>query len=258
MMKLLITRAEPHASALAEQLTQIGVESCSVPVMNIEPIALTGVTRNQVLDLDGFSTVIVVSANAAALLAEHIDHYWPQLPVNLNWVAIGEATANKLAACLPELPREAIYIPDGTDSEALLALSVLASVETQKLLIVKGEGGRQLIQQGLAERGARVVELPLYRRQPNLAESKALKQALSSHCDWIQVASAESFLFMLEMLGVKGANSNTAALPHTAKWLVPSLRVADVLIAHGVSSEHILCCKSASNDAIVSEVLGAL
>jgi uroporphyrinogen-III synthase len=260
-MTLLITRAEPHAAQLAQLLEQSGVETVSVPVMSIEPVTLSGVHRSTLLGLDGFSTVVVVSANAAYWLAEHIDQYWPQLPININWVAIGQATANALMEHIPELPLDAIHVSNGPDSEALLSLSVFQSVSSAtlsikklsiKILIAKGEGGRELIQQVLSHRGASVTELPLYRRVVNRVEIQRLIHTFQQPLSWVQVASGDSFLNILAMLEGTFTSAELAELP--IKWLVPSDRVAQILISHGMPSSAVVGCEGASNDALVSMV----
>ena len=52
----------------------------------------------------------------------------------------------------------------GHTSEDLLQLPELATLEHEKVLVVRGQEGRELIPQTLERRGARVTVLPLYRR----------------------------------------------------------------------------------------------
>ena len=249
-MKLLITRAEPHASQLATLLNQKGIASASVQVMTIAPVVLTGASRSTLLDLDSFATIIVVSANAARGLADHIDQYWPQLPINIHWVAIGQGTANELVKQIPELSLSQIHIPDGTDSEALLSLSVFESIAHTKILIAKGEGGRELIRSELAGRGAKITELSLYRRVANVVAAEELVRELEVPLDWVQVASGDSFLHILTML--EGTVMRETLKDLAVTWLVPSERVASVLILNGISVSNIICCSGASNSAVVS------
>jgi uroporphyrinogen-III synthase len=251
-MKCLITRSEPHASELASRISELGGTSSIVTVMDIEPIPLSGADRSCILDLDLFSFVIVVSANAAHYLGELIDQYWPQLPLGLQWVAIGQATAKALTQAIPELSLRDVHCPEGTDSEALLALSLWKDVSDRRVLLVKGLGGRTHIQEQLAEQGANVSELPLYQRKALKQNKASLIDAMASSPKYIQIASGDSFQSLLVMLGklspeVWGCSSSY--------WLVPSQRVAGLLESHGLSRSKIVVCQGASNNAVLSAIV---
>ncbi|MFC3152548.1 uroporphyrinogen-III synthase [Litoribrevibacter euphylliae] len=260
-MKLLITRSEPHATQLSDTLQKLGsqsirVDTFHVPVMVIEPLALSGVSKSQLLNLDTFDIVIVISANAAELLATHIDHYWPQLPIGIEWVAIGQATANALSKHIPELVASDIHVPSGTDSEALMHLDVFQTLKDKKALLVKGQGGRDLIRNTVVERGAKVTELPLYQRQPAMAHAETLAEAFREPLDIIQVASGDSFLNMVAML--EGRIDRQCLYSSTLCWLVPSVRVAQVLVSNGIPESAIRVCDGASNDAVLTAVEGLI
>ncbi|GLQ33065.1 uroporphyrinogen-III synthase [Litoribrevibacter albus] len=251
-MKFLITRAEPHASQLAAALNAKAISTEAVPVMSIAPVELSGAARSRLMNLDLYDSVIVISANAAELLAAHLDQYWPQLPVGIEWVAIGQATANMLASELGELSSDQIHVPDGTDSEALMQLPVFQQVSGAKVLLVKGEGGRDVIHQTLSERGASVTELVLYQRQPAMEFAEQLVQVFRQQPQFVQIASGDSFLNLLAML--EGHLDRGSVVSSDAYWLVPSDRVADLLHSHQVRKEKVLVCNGASNQAILARI----
>ena len=250
-MQFLITRSEPHATQLAQQLTELGVSSTFAELMTIEPQPLSGSQRSHLLNLDLFDTIICVSANAAKTLAEFIDQYWPQLPVDLNWIAIGQATANTLAEHIPELSTSEIILPNGTDSEALLALPQLEQAKGKKVLLAKGVGGRDLIQQALTEAGATVTELELYKRTPAFQSSTSLVDALNQQPDFIQIASGDAFFCLLALLKQQQQDKKLIT-QQTGLWLVPSQRVSSILQEHGIPSHQVAVCDGASNQAIIS------
>lgn len=66
---------------------------------------------------------------------------------------------------------------EGADSEALLALPELGAVRGQRILIVRGEGGRTLLADTLAARGAQVDHAVVYRRLPLPPDLAALRQS---------------------------------------------------------------------------------
>lgn len=138
-----------------------GFRAVHVPALAIEPLSLSARERNQLMDLDQCRAVIFASTNAVRLGVEALEHYWPQWPTGVDWIGVGEATARALHA--EGLPAR---IPDhGFNSEAVLALPGLQALTESKVLLLRGEGGRGLMEKTLSERGAAVHAVPLYRRQ---------------------------------------------------------------------------------------------
>ncbi|QTF92624.1 uroporphyrinogen-III synthase, partial [Halomonas sp. BM-2019] len=88
------------------------------------------------LDFDHFRRVVVVSPFAAECLAEALDRYWPQLPVGIDYYAVGAATAEALHARLGVR----VHVPPasaGEDtSEALLRLGSLRELTGEQVLLV--------------------------------------------------------------------------------------------------------------------------
>src|SRR6185295_12379471 len=93
----------------------------------------------------------------------------------------------------------------GADSEALLAAPELADVTGKRVLIVRGEGGRALLGNMLAARGATVNYAECYRRVRPVADAAPLI------ADWqrglihaVTVSSAEGLDNLLAMTGSEG------------------------------------------------------
>lgn len=163
MSTVLITRPDDQTEALAQRLRAAGHRPLHRPALLIEPLPVTGDHRRRLLDLDQFHAVFFVSANAARLALEAMADLWPQWPLGVHWLAVGEATAAVIAAAglTPQTPAS------GFNSEAVLALPCLADVTERPILICRGETGRDWLAAQLRERGARVTILPFYRRRPN-------------------------------------------------------------------------------------------
>ena len=157
--RILICRPEPEASRLARVFEQAGAEVRLLPLVAREPLPETPEQRSTLQELDNFTHVIAVSPYAAKRLLEEADAWWPQLPVGIHWYGVGAATAAELGrhGLRPRRPSE------GWTSEALLALPSLQNLEHERVLLARGEHGRELIRQTLESRGARVTVLPLYR-----------------------------------------------------------------------------------------------
>ena len=89
---LLLTRAEPDNQRLASALAALGVSTRSLPLLSIEPQPESPDQRELMLDIDRYNAVIVVSPVAARLGVERLDAYWPQMPVGIDWFAVGHGT----------------------------------------------------------------------------------------------------------------------------------------------------------------------
>lgn len=158
--RVLICRPEPEASRLARQFQSAGAETFVFPLVDREPLPETPERRTTILSLDEFSHVIAVSPYAARLLLEELDTWWPQLPAGLKWYGVGAGTAKALA----EYGINAQKPHEGWTSEALLKLPSLAHLNGERVLVARGEAGRELTRKTLEARGGRVTIMPLYRR----------------------------------------------------------------------------------------------
>ncbi|NVK43840.1 MAG: uroporphyrinogen-III synthase [Oceanospirillaceae bacterium] len=222
--RILVTRPRHQAAAQASRLAELGADVLQLPLLEIEPLTdrdpAFAEARRHILDLDLYRAVIFVSANAARLGAELIDDYWPQLPVAIDWLAIGATTA----ATLGEYGIPAYHSPDGYDSEALLGSAPLQRVSGERILIVRGDSGRDMLASELTARGARVDYACLYRRarpehDPTVLESTIYGQPLSA----ILITSGES----LENLIQLADGSDAATGLRNCLLVVPSRRIAD-------------------------------
>lgn len=158
--RVLVCRPQPEAERLAARFRSAGARARTLPLLVREPLAETPVQRGIIQDLDRYQHIIVVSPYAARQLLARIDTWWPQLPVGIHWYGVGAGTVAVLEAAGLS-PQRA---HDGVTSEHLLALPALADIAGTRVLIARGEGGRDLIPETLRERGAEVTLLPMYRR----------------------------------------------------------------------------------------------
>lgn len=117
--RLLLTRPAEESAALACELSSVGIYSSSLPLLSIQPLALTGAQRALIAHLDRYCAVIVVSKPAARLGLALVSQYWPQPPTQ-KWFSVGVATAQ----ILTDYGLDVSYPQSADDSEALLALPV--------------------------------------------------------------------------------------------------------------------------------------
>ncbi|HSP01602.1 MAG TPA: uroporphyrinogen-III synthase [Thioalkalivibrio sp.] len=173
--RILICRPQPEADRLAEGFRDAGADARVLPLITREPLPEDPATRTTILNLDEFSHIIAVSPYAASLLLEWLDTWWPQIPAGIHWYGVGAGTAavfasHGLSTRQPET---------GHTSEDLLQLPELARFDHEKVLLVRGEEGRELLPQTLEKRGARITVLSLYRRYCPAYEDATLKAMLN-------------------------------------------------------------------------------
>ena len=98
--RVLVTRPAPQAEALCQSLREMGADPVRFPTLEIEPaesyMDSLEPLKQKFMELDRYHAVIFVSTNAARLGFEWIDSYWPQLPIKIHWLAVGDATARTL------------------------------------------------------------------------------------------------------------------------------------------------------------------
>lgn len=160
LVHVLVTRPEGQQHVLLAALRQARFEVSYAPSLHIEASDLNAHERRYLENIDHYHAVIFISRNAAQFALAHLDGIWPQWPVAVNWLAVGEATAAILtqAGMQPEHP------PEGFNSEALLAMPCLQDLAAKKVLLLRGEGGREVLAPALRQRAEQLDEVVLYRR----------------------------------------------------------------------------------------------
>ncbi len=243
---ILVTRPAGQAGGLLASLAQHGLCGIHQPMMVLHPLAeLPPGLRQCLIDLDQYQHVIFISVNAVRFGLDCIDDYWPQLPTGINWYAVGVSTA----ALLAQRGLEPLSPEAQMDSEGLLVLPELAQVESQKVLIIKGEGGRQALKKVLTARGAQVDELACYQRRcPDLAPGKLAQILDTRQVDTVLISSGEGLNNMLTLLSDK---ENTKF--RDIGLVVPSSRVATLAQQAGFTD--ITTAANASDDAMLEALL---
>jgi uroporphyrinogen-III synthase len=237
--RVLLTRPAEESAALAATLSDAGIFSSSLPLLDTEPLPITPAQQAVFDDLGRYCAVIVVSKPAARLAVQRLDRRWPQLP----WFSVGAATAQVLA----DQGLDVHYPQTGDDSEALLALPALREAIARpgaRVLILRGEGGRELLAERLREQGASVEYLALYRRFLPAYDVGVLMQRIQlERLNGLVVSSGQGFLHLQALAGPDWPL--VAQLP----LFVPSPRVCEMARAAG--AEKVVDCRGASAAALL-------
>ncbi len=213
-LRVLVTRPAAQAEAFCRLLRAAGARPVPFPVLAIEPLP-PAVAPPLPARLDW---VIFVSANA-------VRHGLPWLRRQAAFPAARVAAIGRQTAARLDEASQPVHLvaPPPHTSEALLAQPALAEVTGRTVLIVRGEGGRTLLADTLAARGARVHHLIAYRRtRPAVAPDALARLLAEPGVDVAAVTSVEALHNLLAMAG-KLARAELLARP----LLVGSARMAE-------------------------------
>lgn len=237
--RLLLTRPADDCEALAEVLAGQGIFSSCLPLLAIAPLPVSDTMRQTFAGLSRYSAVIVVSKPAARIAGQLIDAV-PAMP----WFSVGAATAQ----ILRDRGLDAHCPDEGDDSEALLQLPrLLEAVERPgaQVLILRGEGGRELLAERLRALGASVEYLELYRRDlPDYPLRELPRRIAAERLNGLVVSSGQGFEHLRQLAG------DTWPALAQMPLFVPSPRVAEQARAAGART--VVDCRGASAAALLT------
>jgi uroporphyrinogen-III synthase len=212
--RVLITRPREQAQALERLVRESGGEPVCVPAIEILPLADPAAFHALADRLAQFDLAIFISRNAVRRALDLLaGRPWP---AGLKVASVGQGSR----AELEKRGFANVIAPAAqSDSEALLALPALAAVRGSRIVIFRGEGGRELLGRELAARGASVEHAACYRRVA--PEAAAMRSAWAGGMDAVTVSSAEGLANLFAMLG-KDAARRLSGIP----LFVPHPRVA--------------------------------
>jgi uroporphyrinogen-III synthase len=197
--------------------------------------------KNRVLALDNYQHVIFISANAVECGMTWLTAWWPQWPLGIKWYAIGRATARQLAS----YEVDAVAGHDAMNSETLLANPQLQSVNGERILIVRGIGGRETLAHTLRERGAQVDYCEVYERHAaHYAEPRLHDFFAHGNCAII-ANSGETMLALLAQADAEQLRERLLQTP----VVVPGERVAQLAKEKGFAQ--VVTARNASADATI-------
>jgi hydroxymethylbilane synthase len=158
-LRIMVTRADHQASALAKALEALGAEAVTCPVIAIEPIA---VDPALVQDLGRYDWLVLTSANGVDRLRELLRDARSDFPAHMRVAAIGPETAARAreAGMTPAL------IPQRFIAEELSAALAATVSPGARILLARAAGARDVLPEQLRAHGAHVDVLETYRAVP--------------------------------------------------------------------------------------------
>jgi uroporphyrinogen-III synthase len=219
---VVVTRPRELAGFLAALIERAGGRAWRFPAIEIAPPSDPTAAARILARIGEADFAVFVSPTAVRQALEGMAAW----PAGVQAYAVGEGTR-------AELERRGIPArapATGADSEALLELPELQRLAGRRVVIVCGEGGRELLGETLAARGARVERAECYRRRLPQADPAALLEAWAAGAvHAVTVSSSEGLSNLERLLGEAGA-ARLRATP----LFVPHPRVAEAARRAGV------------------------
>lgn len=194
---IMITRPAHQAGALAQDIKAAGSEAFLFPTLEIIPTELSDKNKETIQQLSQFDMVIFISPNAVEHGLKQIKTVL-EFPENILLATIGQASAKTLH---DTLGRQADIVPENNfNSEGLLATNAMQDVTNKRILIIRGDGGREHLKQTLEQRGATVEYLDVYQRAKPATNTSNLEQYLQNNqIAAIVITSANGLQNLLEL-----------------------------------------------------------
>lgn len=188
---VILTRPAAQAKDFASQVLAMGRPVEYFALLEIQSLEDNSALLAQIRRLREHALLVFVSPNA-------IDAFFRltnDLPKDLPVAVMGEGSRLRLAEYGLNDQTAKIIRPANrmkTDSETLLEVLDLDVLRGKKVLIIRGETGRELLADALRANGVEVVQVAAYRRAvPDLTEQRKhhLCRLLEQENDWIITSS---------------------------------------------------------------------
>lgn len=238
---VVITRPAQQAGPLAASIAALGLRVTLLPLLEIHALdapeecaRLAGVLAR----LADYDLVAFVSPNAVDCAFAHLAAW----PPGVALAVVGEGSRLALAAHGVNDGNASITSPGEqarSDSEHLLLALDLPALRGKRVLIVRGDGGRDFLADGLRAAGAEVEFVTAYRRAvPRLTPTlrATLEHLLQHNQDWI-ITSSEALRGLLSLLAQMDEEAGESAVfvvkMKQQHLIVPHARIAQSAAALG-------------------------
>ena len=243
---VLVTRAPHQAGPLCELIEQANGIAVRFPVTTICEVENQAQLESAVAHVPQADKVIFVSPNAVEFGLKVLKTHAIRIDPKTEILAVGPGTANRLreqGLPVSGIPR------DRFNSEGLLKLPQLTQVEGQKVVIFRGEGGRERLHDRLIALGAGVDYVECYQRfLPEQIDTRAITMWRNGEIDVVTLTSNTAADHLLQLL-----SSSDHDLFEKAVIATVSTRIEQYCRQLGCAGQ-ILVSTGPGNEALVSRI----
>jgi uroporphyrinogen III methyltransferase/synthase len=182
---VVVTRAREQASALSARLEDLGAEVLALPAIEISPLTFT------LPDLSAYEWLVFTSANGVraffhdGLAPAGLD---ARALAGVRLAAIGPGTAHALTT----RGLRADLLPERFVAESLLEAFPDPATDGARVLLARADVARDILPEGLEERGYTVDVLPVYRTRPATPDPALVARVREGRFDAVTFTSSST------------------------------------------------------------------
>lgn len=165
------TRPETRAKNLTDFLQSQGINVLNLPLLELVSCDLSEQEKSHLTQINAYQTLIFISETAVTYFFDFIKNYQISLHPNLTFIAVGQKTAhvfNQFWQKNYPTPPNLLTPSDfhlSENNEGLLQLSIIQSLKKgEKVLLLKGKDGRELLKNTLLAKDVIVDNVDFYQR----------------------------------------------------------------------------------------------
>ena len=200
-INILVTRPIHQSTFLAEGIRAMGGNPILLPVLEITDVKDLNPLIDLISRLDEFDWAIFVSPNAVNKAMQLIGKQ-RILPPYIRFAAVGKGSAD----ALKHYGVNEVLVPvEHFDSEALLQQEQLQDMAGKRVVIFRGNGGRELLGDTLIQRGASLEYAECYqRRKPDIDTTSLLSAWMQGEIHAVIITSSEGLHNLFDIIGKLG------------------------------------------------------
>lgn len=192
-LNIVVTHPREQTKTLAQEIARLGGNCIQLPLLEIAALPDDTHLRSVIARLHEFDLAIFISPNAVRYGMQSILKAGG-LPTSLRIATIGSSSAKAL---LEYGVNHVITPKDQFDSESLLAAAELQNVSHKRIVIFRGESGRELLADTLKSRGAIVEYAACYQR---IKIAQDISILLAANPDVLTISSSEALHHLQDSL----------------------------------------------------------
>jgi uroporphyrinogen-III synthase len=233
---VVITRPLAQARVMAPRVEALGRKAVVFPLLCIAPAENPDQLRDRFRDLSVYEMVIFVSPNAVDAAFQFISGW----PYGVKIGIVGEGSRLALRQYGVTDDNTTIIGPRDTekmDSEELLKSLHIESLCGKRVLIVRGQAGRDFLSHILRSLNIEVEHLTAYHRlapQLDAAQTVQFLQLLDDENEWL-ITSSEALRNLLDLASRLGGGERVVKLQRK-KFIVSHHRIAETARSLGFQS----------------------
>ena len=243
---ILNTRPAHQQAELSSLLELEGAQILSFPVIDIVPHESSIARQRLAQQISDYDILLFVSRNAVDNAFRYLDI--TRIKSGLCFGVIGTATRLALAQRVPQLD-SCLLAGAPYNSETLLEADDLQQVAGKRVLILRGQQGRNLLGDELVSRGAEVDYCEVYRRElPHYAAADFDRLVENAFPTLVLLTSNEGMHNLIELVDSRAAE-RLCRIP----WLLISERMRESALKLGHNAP-IIIARSASDKGILQAI----